>query len=272
MGLATPTAVMVGTGKGAEMGILIKKSESLERAGQITTVVLDKTGTITRGQPAVTRVILIEFAGSEDDMLRLVASVEKRSEHPLGEAITAEANARGLTLSEPLGFSAVAGHGVQAEVDGRQVLVGNRRLMRNQAIEIESAEDDIRELEEDGNTALLVSLDGRLSAVIGVADTIKEGSQGSHDTLHAMGLQVAMVTGDNSAQPMPLLDSSTSIPYWLRSCLAIKRLRLKSSRQKAIRLPWLATALTTHPHWLRQILASPSALAPILPWLPPRLC
>ncbi|HQA28148.1 MAG TPA: heavy metal translocating P-type ATPase [Brevefilum fermentans] len=197
MGLATPTAVMVGTGKGAEMGILIKKSESLERAGQITTVVLDKTGTITRGQPAVTRVILIEFAGSEDDMLRLVASVEKRSEHPLGEAITAEANARGLTLSEPLGFSAVAGHGVQAEVDGRQVLVGNRRLMRNQAIEIESAEDDIRELEEDGNTALLVSLDGRLSAVIGVADTIKEGSQAAIDTLHAMGLQVAMVTGDN---------------------------------------------------------------------------
>ena len=197
MGLATPTAVMVGTGKGAEMGILIKKSESLERAGQITTVVLDKTGTITRGQPAVTRVILIEFAGSEDDMLRLVASVEKRSEHPLGEAITAEANARGLTLSEPLGFSAVAGHGVQAEVDGRQVLVGNRRLMRNQAIEIESAEDDIRELEEDGNTALLVSLDGRLSAVIGVADTNKERSQAAIDTLHAMGLQVAMVTGDN---------------------------------------------------------------------------
>jgi Cu+-exporting ATPase len=197
MGLATPTAVMVGTGKGAEMGILIKKSESLERAGQITTVVLDKTGTITRGQPAVTRVILIEFAGSEDEMLRLVASVEKRSEHPLGEAITAEANARGLILSEPLGFSAVAGHGVQAEVDGRQVLVGNRRLMRNQDIEIESAEDDIRKLEEDGNTALLVSLDGRLSAVIGVADTIKEGSQAAIDTLHAMGLQVAMVTGDN---------------------------------------------------------------------------
>ncbi len=197
MGLATPTAVMVGTGKGAEMGILIKKSESLERAGQITTVVLDKTGTITRGQPAVTRVTLIEFAGSEDDMLRLVASVEKRSEHPLGEAITAEANARGLALSEPLGFSAVTGHGVQAEVDGHQVLVGNRRLMRNQGIEIESAEDDIRELEEDGNTALLVSLDGRLSAVIGVADTIKEGSQAAIDVLHAMGLQVAMVTGDN---------------------------------------------------------------------------
>ena len=224
MGLATPTAVMVGTGKGAEMGILIKKSESLERAGQITTVVLDKTGTITRGQPAVTRVILIEFAGSEDDMLRLVASVEKRSEHPLGEAITAEANARGLTLSEPLGFSAVAGHGVQAEVDGRQVLVGNRRLMRNQAIEIESAEDDIRELEEDGNTALLVSLDGRLSAVIGVADTIKEGSQAAIDTLHAMGLQVAMVTGDNLRTAHAIARQLNIDTYWLRSCLAIKRL------------------------------------------------
>jgi P-type Cu+ transporter len=198
MGLATPTAVMVGTGKGAEMGILIKKSESLERAGQITTVVLDKTGTITRGQPAVTQVILTDYTASEEEIIRLVASVEKGSEHPLGEAITAEANARGLDISEPLGFTAVAGHGVQAEVDGKIILVGNRRLMETQAIAIDTVEKDIQELEEAGNTAILVAIDGRLAGAIGVADTIKEGSIEAIESLHAMGLQVAMVTGDNT--------------------------------------------------------------------------
>jgi len=198
MGLATPTAVMVGTGKGAEMGILIKKSESLERAGDITTVILDKTGTITKGQPAVTKVLLSDFDAGEDAFLQLVASVEKGSEHPLGEAITAEANARGLVLSEPLGFSAVAGHGVQAEVDARTLLVGNRRLMETQEIQIDSIESDLKQLEEDGNTAILVSINGKLAGVIGVADTIKEGSLEAIDALHAMGLKVAMVTGDNT--------------------------------------------------------------------------
>jgi P-type Cu+ transporter len=198
MGLATPTAVMVGTGKGAEMGILIKKSESLERAGDITTVVLDKTGTITKGQPAVTKVLLSDFADGEDAFLRLVASVEKGSEHPLGEAITAEANARGLVLSEPLGFSAVAGLGVQAEVDARTLLVGNRRLMETQEIQIDTIENDLKQLEEDGNTAILVSINGKLAGVIGVADTIKDGSLEAIDALHAMGLKVAMVTGDNT--------------------------------------------------------------------------
>jgi len=198
MGLATPTAVMVGTGKGAEMGILIKKSESLERAGDIQTVVLDKTGTITRGQPAVTQVLMTHSQPDEDELIRLVASVEKASEHPLGEAITAEANARDLVLSEALGFSAVAGHGVQAEVDGHQLLVGNRRLMEINAIEIAAAERDIQHLEENANTAILVAIDGHLTGVIGVADTIKEGSIQAINTLHEMGLQVAMVTGDNT--------------------------------------------------------------------------
>jgi Cu+-exporting ATPase len=198
MGLATPTAVMVGTGKGAEMGILIKKSESLERAGQIDTVVLDKTGTITRGQPAVTDVLLQDFDLGEEELIRLVASVEKGSEHPLGEAITAEANARELALSEPLGFSAVAGHGVQAEVDGHQMLVGNRRLMESVAVRTDAAESDIQQLEENGITAILVAVDGSLAGVIGVADTIKEGSIEAINALHNMGLKVAMVTGDNT--------------------------------------------------------------------------
>ncbi len=197
MGLATPTAVMVGTGKGAELGILIKKSESLERAGEINMVVLDKTGTITRGQPAVTRVHLNGVSDNEDEIIRLVASVEKGSEHPLGEAFTADANARDLSLSEPLGFAAIAGHGVRAEVDGREVLVGNRRLMETKNIETAPLEDQVRHLEEAANTAVMVAVDGHLAAAIGVADTIKEGSLEAIRALHEMGLKVAMVTGDN---------------------------------------------------------------------------
>jgi len=197
MGLATPTAVMVGTGKGAELGILIKKSESLERAGDITTVVLDKTGTITRGQPAVTKVYRYEFDGNEDDLIRLAASVEKGSEHPLGEAITAEANARSLSLSDPLGFSAIAGHGVKAEVEDQQILVGNRRLLESNNIDIKTAQADLDTLEESGNTALLIAVNERLAGVIGVADTIKDGSQEAIQSLRDMGLEVVMVTGDN---------------------------------------------------------------------------
>ena len=197
MGLATPTAVMVGTGKGAELGILIKKSESLERAGQITMVVLDKTGTITRGQPAVTKIHLNDSSLSEDDLIRIAASAEKGSEHPLGEAITAEAHARQLTLSEPLGFSAIAGLGIRAEVNGQQVLVGNRRLMFDQEIETTQLDQVVLEMELRANTALLVAINDRLAGVIGVADTVKEGSLEAIATLHRMGLKVAMMTGDN---------------------------------------------------------------------------
>jgi Cu+-exporting ATPase len=133
----------------------------------------------------------------EDELIRLAASVEKGSEHPLGEAITAEANARGLTLSEPLGFAAIAGHGVKAEVDHQQILVGNRRLFKENQIDLETAHDDLEKLEESGSTALLVAVDGQLAGVIGVADTIKEGSLKAISELHEMGLEVAMVTGDN---------------------------------------------------------------------------
>jgi Cu+-exporting ATPase len=197
MGLATPTAVMVGTGKGAEMGILIKKSESLERAGKISTVVLDKTGTLTRGQPAVTHIQLVEINNSEDELIRLAASIEKASEHPLGEAITAEAEARGLSLSKPLGFSALAGQGVQAEVDSHQLLIGNRRLLAAHQIDLDPFENDLSRLEETGNTAILIAIDKKLAGIIGVADTIKEGSIQAVEVLHEMGLEVVMITGDN---------------------------------------------------------------------------
>ncbi len=197
MGLATPTAVMVGTGKGAELGILIKKSESLERAGEITMVVLDKTGTITRGQPAVTEIYLKDPNLSEDDLIRIAASAEKGSEHPLGEAITAEAHARQLILSEPLGFSAIAGFGIRAEIDAQKVLVGNRRLMFDQEIETTQLDQVVLEMELKANTALLIAINGEIAGVIGVADTVKDGSREAIEALHQMGLTVAMVTGDN---------------------------------------------------------------------------
>jgi Cu+-exporting ATPase len=197
MGLATPTAVMVGTGKGAELGILIKNSESLERAGAITAVVLDKTGTITRGQPAVTRVILNEFPAGENELLRLAASVEKGSEHPVGEAILAEASTRELPLSDPLGFSALAGHGVSAEVEGRKILIGSSRLMKQEGIDVSPLQDELQGLEEAANTAILVAIDRRMAGAIGVADTIKDGSEEAVHKLRSMGLQVIMLTGDN---------------------------------------------------------------------------
>jgi len=221
MGLATPTAVMVGTGKGAELGILLKSGEALERAGRITTVVLDKTGTITRGQPAVTEILLPEGAAAagvpsgmgggqpltlegaagaqlpEDELLRLAASVEKGSEHPLGEAIVAEAGERGLALSQPEGFRAEVGHGVEATVDGRLVLVGNLRMMQARGLDLNGLEAGLKRLQEEANTAMLVAVDDRVQGVIAVADTVKESSAEAIQALHDMGLKVAMITGDN---------------------------------------------------------------------------
>ncbi|NUQ85588.1 MAG: copper-translocating P-type ATPase [Anaerolineales bacterium] len=196
MGLATPTAIMVGTGKGAEVGILFRNSEALERAGKVNVVVLDKTGTITKGQPAVTDVV-VNGKWKVDEILRLAASVEKGSEHPLGEAIWAEATTRGLALAEPAGFKAEAGHGVQAEVEGRSVAVGNLRMMRERGFSLNGLESDVSRLQSEAKTAMLVAIDGSVAGVIAVADTIKDGSKEAIDELHRMGLKVAMITGDN---------------------------------------------------------------------------
>jgi len=217
MGLATPTAVMVGAGKGAELGILFKSGEALERAGKLTTVVLDKTGTITKGQPAVTDVIVVDekievwngeigiregssqFAilNSKSLILQLAASVEKGSEHPLGEAIVAEAGEQGLKLSVPHGFTAVAGHGVEAEVDGVKVLVGSLRMLQERGLALNGLGSAVERLQREAKTAVLVGLDGQAAGVIGIADTIKDGSAPAIAALHQMGLKVAMITGDN---------------------------------------------------------------------------
>lgn len=197
MGLATPTAVMVGTGKGAGMGILFKTSEALERAGKVDTVVLDKTGTITRGEPVVTAVRMHEWAGDEDQLLRLAASAERGSEHPLGGALVAEATARGIALAEPQGFQAHSGFGIEAQVAGHAVLVGTADFLTQAGVVLNGLERPLAEIQAQAMTAVAVSVDGKASGVVGIADTVKEGSRQAVDQLHRLGLQVIMMSGDN---------------------------------------------------------------------------
>ncbi|KAF0110759.1 MAG: Cu2+-exporting ATPase [Chloroflexi bacterium] len=196
MGLATPTAIMVGTGKGAEMGVLIKSSEALERAGSVKMVVLDKTGTITRGQPAVTDVMTSK-SWQANDLLQLAASLEKNSEHPLGESIVAEAGNRSLKLSDPETFESETGLGVHGMVQRHQVLVGNQRMMTMKGILVDEWQKEITHLQSEGKTAMLIAIDGGMAGIIAVADTVKDGSVEAIRSLHALGLKVAMITGDN---------------------------------------------------------------------------
>jgi P-type Cu+ transporter len=199
MGLATPTAVMVGSGKGAEAGILFRSSEALELAGKVGVVVLDKTGTITKGQPAVTDIVLQPGSTLDSDrLLALAASVEKVSEHPLGEAIWAEATSRGLALYEPSGFRAEAGHGVEAEVDGLHITIGSPRMAQNRGYSLNGLESTVERLQSEAKTAMLVVIDGQVSAIIAVADTVKDHSPEAIADLQKMGLKVGMLTGDNA--------------------------------------------------------------------------
>jgi P-type Cu+ transporter len=197
LGLATPTAIMVGTGRGAEMGILFKNSEALENAHRLKTIALDKTGTITRGEPTVTEIIPLN-GYTEPDLLRLAASVERGSEHPLGAAVVAAANERRLSLAQPEGFESISGRGVQAVVDGKNVLIGSPRFVSEQGIETAGASAQIEAMQAKAYTAILVAVDGLASGVIGIADTIKDSSRAAIDDLKALGLEVVMVTGDNA--------------------------------------------------------------------------
>ncbi|MDX1615112.1 MAG: heavy metal translocating P-type ATPase [Candidatus Promineifilaceae bacterium] len=200
MGLATPTSIMVGVGKGAENGILFKNSTALEQAHKITAVVLDKTGTITKGELAVTDVVISGTADlSESELLRLAASAERGSEHPLGAAVVQQAEEQGLALSIPAAFEAIAGHGITADVDGRHVLLGNLRLMQREQVALNGLEPKAATLQDQAKTAMWLSVDGQASAIIGVADTIKDGSRSAIEQLHALGLTVVMMTGDNTA-------------------------------------------------------------------------
>ena len=197
LGLATPTAVMVGTGRGAEMGILFKSSEALEQARRIQVVALDKTGTITRGEPSVTEVVAAAGVDA-DTVLRLAAIAERGSEHPLGQAVVNAAKARSMTLTQPEAFDSEAGRGVRATVDGRAVLVGSPRYLSEQGIALGALTAEVEAQQAKARTAIVVALDGEAAAVIGIADTVKDGSREAIAGLKALGLEVVMITGDNA--------------------------------------------------------------------------
>ena len=200
MGLAVPTAVMVSTGKGAELGVLIKGGESLQRAGEVDTIVLDKTGTVTEGRPTVTDVVRgpgRELALGDDEMLRLVASLERSSEHPLADAIVQHATARGLVMGAVEAFASVTGRGATGVVEGRALAVGNAALMADYAVDILPLADDVERLSGAGRTPMYVAIDGVLEGVIAVADPIRATSRAAIARMHALGLEVVMLTGDN---------------------------------------------------------------------------
>ena len=195
MGLATPTAIMVGTGKGAEHGILIKDAESLEIAHKVNTIIFDKTGTLTRGKPEVTDIVAIQK--TKEEVLRLAGSVEKGSEHSLAEAIVRKAEGQNLVLDSVAEFKAIAGHGVEGAMGGKKVILGNRRFMDTQHIALGSAAATIDRLETEGKTVMMLSVDGKLAGLIAVADTVKESAKEGVNTLRQMGIEVVMITGDN---------------------------------------------------------------------------
>ncbi|MDP2730626.1 MAG: heavy metal translocating P-type ATPase [Dehalococcoidales bacterium] len=196
LGLATPLSIMVGTGKGAQNGILIRSAEALEIAHKLNTLVLDKTGTITRGQPALTDVIPADKMDA-DELLRLVASAERSSEHPLGQAIIRGAEEKGLKLADPGDFQSVTGKGIKVKVDGHQVLVGNRRLLDDAGIETSKLEEKAEGLAADGKTPMFVAVDKKPAGVVAVADTVKEDSMAAIAALRKLGIEVVMITGDN---------------------------------------------------------------------------
>ncbi len=195
LGLATPISIMVGVGKAAEHGILIRNGEALQRACELTAVVLDKTGTVTEGRPSVTELVPAE-GHDEDELLRLAAGVERGSEHPLAHAILEAASARGLEAPEPEGFEAIAGHGVRARVDGRLVLFGNARLMAREGVDVSVLEARAAELAARARTAMYLAADGKAVGVVAVADRIKPDAADAIRRLHARGLRVVMLTGD----------------------------------------------------------------------------
>jgi Cu+-exporting ATPase len=196
LGLATPSAIMAGTGKGAENGILFKGADAVEACSKLNAIVFDKTGTLTKGEPSVTDVIAAP-GFEKREVLRLAAMAEKPSEHPLGEAIVRGAGEEGLGLEEVQDFEAIPGHGVRATYQGQEILLGNRRLMQQHNINVGDLTAQMEKLEEQGKTAMLIAVNGKAAGIIAVADTLKENAKVAIERLHRMGIKVAMITGDN---------------------------------------------------------------------------
>lgn len=200
VGLATPSAMMAGTGKAAEHGVLFKGAEAIENASKLQTIVFDKTGTLTKGEPSVTDVVIVqqdETALTQADVLRLAASAEQHSEHPLGEAIVREARANQLALTTPDQFNAIPGQGIAGRVESRAVLLGNRKLMHERGVDFSEFLAEAERLEGEGKTVMFVAVDGRPAGLIAVADTLKPHSIDAIARLHRLGLEVVMITGDN---------------------------------------------------------------------------
>jgi Cu+-exporting ATPase len=209
MGLAVPTAVMVATGKGAELGVLIKGGEVLQRAGDINVVVVDKTGTVTTGTPAVTDLVIAPDSPlTQEEILAAVASLEAVSEHPLADAIVRHARSLGVATDRVYRFESLTGRGVSGSIGGRHVLVGNRRLMEEKGVDASALIDEVSRLAALGRTPMLAAIDGQLAAVLAVADPIRESSRPAIERLHKLGLEVVMLTGDNAATARAIADQA----------------------------------------------------------------
>jgi P-type Cu+ transporter len=195
VGLATPSAMMAGTGKGAEYGVLFKGAEAIEKTSKLGTIIFDKTGTLTKGEPSVTDTV--PLSGNELELLKLAAIAERNSEHPLGEAIVNAALARGIKLEDAASFRSIPGHGVEASYEGQDILLGNRKLMRERQVDFSTSMQQAEELEADGKTVMFIALNGQPSGLVAVADTLKEYSAEAVRRLRELGLEVIMITGDN---------------------------------------------------------------------------
>ncbi len=234
LGLATPTAIMVGTGKGAALGILFKNSESLENAHRLHAIALDKTGTITRGEPSVTDVVSLNGV-STDDLLRLAASAERGSEHPLGQAVVQAAQVAGHSVGQPEGFESESGRGIRATVEGKQIVIGSPAYIAEQGIMLSAHQERIEAIQAQGRTAVVVIIDGEAAGVLGIADTIKEGSREAVAALQAQGLDVVMITGDNRLTAQAIADEA-GIKRFLADVLpgqkadAVKELQAEGKR------------------------------------------
>ena len=208
MGLAIPTAVMVATGKGAALGVLIKGGEALQRAGDVTTVVLDKTGTVTEGRPTVTDVVMAEGGRSQEDMLLLAASLESQSEHPLAAAIVRRARAASMALVVPASFTSITGRGTIGVVSGSRIIVGNRALVDAQGVDVRSLDSDADRLAGEGKTSMYVAIEGAVAGLIAVADPIRASSRAQVARMRAMGLDVVMLTGDNQRTAAAIAEAA----------------------------------------------------------------
>ena len=264
LGLATPIAIMVGTGRGAQAGVLIKNAEALERMEKVDTLVIDKTGTLTDGKPRVASLVTVP-GRDENELLRIVASVEQGSEHPLGAAMVEAAKSRGLALSGGSEFQSHTGRGVSGQVDGHKVLIGNERLLEENGISAAALAQKAEERRRGGETVILIALDGQAVGLIGIADSIKASAAQAVRELKREGLRLVMLTGDSRATAEAVARSWASRNSRRKSCRAKNPRWCSGCKKKAGRLPWRATGSTTLRRWRRPMSASPWARAPTSP-------